>query len=373
MKRLSLLLLSILLIWNSATAAESIFGKIQIGEGPEAPEAEFVLYTDTEKIDFFTSLLPGWVIEIQAEASGGAFLPAAAGINPEVKRKIQDGWLNVAGVEHKTGIFTGDLFDTATKSDQILFSWSEIAFLLNLLEVSEEIPETVKAVMSELRRILTDTALNLPGMRFKLNLFDEISAVSLTVIYNNATIGTLSFRQEAEGSIQLLIGTAENGKNYYRYFQGEKKEPVLILRGSAWADEYCAGFKNLPQDANILREELQIDETEKENRTFSYSSTDGNGKKLISVKGLLTAAAGWNLHAEITYGNEDSFLGRIEIRPTEGAESMLPLQARILNLDSPNELMVKEFLSDVTKQVSAFGFAIFKYIPAELILLMMKN
>ena len=373
MRRLTLLMIVTLLIWSFAAADESIYGKVQIGEGLEAPEAEFTLYMDTEKIDFFTSLLPGWMIEIQSESFGGTFFPQTAEMNPETLQVIQDSWLKIAGVEHKSGVFTGDLFDIATQTDQILFSWSEIAFLLNQIEMTEEIPEAVKVTLPEIRRMLTKTAINLPEMRFKLNLYNEISAVSLTVINDNTTIGTISLRQGAGNSIQLLIGNAENGKTYYRYWQSEKKEPVLIFRGSAWADDHGAGYKNLPQNAIILREELQIDETEKENRPFTYSSVDGNGKKLISANGLMTAAPEWKFHAEVTYGNQDAFLGRIEIRQAEETEDMLPLQAKVLNLSNPNEAIIKEFLSDVTMQASTFGFTLFKYLPAELILLLMKN
>lgn len=380
MKKRILLLFVLALIWSfSSSLADGFRGELSLGEGEDALSVQFVLKTENREVIFHTSFCPDWIFRAEGEMF---HLPAGLPVLPEELKDLflptWDSWIAVSGMKSETGLFTGDTFSAATERKQLLFSWGDLSLLLNLAEAGEW-PESLTGIKAEalgfLRKSLTEAAVRYPGLRFRMDFFEEAGAVSLSAVNGSDTIGTFSARREDNGTVRMILGSAENGKTYFRTLEIPAWEGKRItLEASALADDRGRGYAGLPREALILRERLEAELSDPGYIPFRYSSEKGGtGEAFLSAEGILaTGESGfWDLNGEIRYGEDRQPLGKFHLTSDLNAAAQPAEGIRVMDCLNPDPEDLGELTQQIQNRISEWTIRLFQVLPAELILLWM--
>lgn len=377
MKKWGILLLAFLLLWTLNASAEGIRGELVIGEGEDAFKADFTLFLESDQLFLTASFFPDWIIRIEGSQIAAGTKALQAEELRESLTQVWDKWTRIAGMKTETGIFSGDLFDTATERKQVRFSWSEMAMALDLIDFEAFTPELdgIKALLlREAREALTATAVSAPDIQFRLDLYEKINTLCFSMIRGNDTIGTLSARNEEDGSIRILIGNAEEGKTYYREVKIALEEgKALTIHASAMADDMGFGYRNLSDDSTVFTEELEIRLSEPETFPFRYTSQGGNGDEaLLSVEGTVTAGTDWELQANLGYGAEQNIFGHVLLVSNPDSIPPETENARVVDLMNPEPDQIDAMTGDMYDQAMSWWIPLFRELPPELILMWVK-
>ena len=367
MRKAFLLLCACLMLWTGCAVADVFDGSVRIGEAEQdTAEITFTVWTEQDRIAFASSLCPGWLMQTQYGITTDAFTMDNPMAMLEAMTGIFTDWEKMTERQHKTGLFTGDLFDTATQAETVQFSWGELALLLNLAEGREELPQEIAELLPEARKALTEAAAAYPKMRFVMNIYDEITALSLSAVNDGDTVATLSARSE-DGSLHAVAGHAENGTTYYLdcVLRTGANAEEMTVQSTLWADGQGAGYKNLPQNAMVLRDEMHMMKTGEQTWSLRYQATGGNGDSILGVTGEMTAGDDFHATASVTAGKDNKALARIAIRRASPDEASLPQEAKVLNLTEADDAQLQAWTADLVAGMTAWLPELFKQLPAE--------
>ena len=290
-KKFLLLLLSAITVFSAAFAEDSqllIDYTVHSAAG-ESTEIMYVRAADG-KLTVLSSLFPGSCIMDTLPEGAPAFTATDSGSFPDFAfpdfRNIVRLWGTALRPQSKTGLFSGDAFETATSMDYCTCSRLDLLSLCtHILETAA--PEAVNLMISSVTS--SDMAEMLTGGRERITcrIYDEGKYLSLTGNIQDSTVFTLCFNFADPDLVHAVFGYADSGVNYYWSVQAQVVSGHRISVSSALRADYRkAGYRICMYDEPILREDLTLNLSE-DNKQIDFESrmTPQNGLNSLLLNG----------------------------------------------------------------------------------------
>ncbi len=373
MKKILLILLSLTLLLPAAGWGEEYYCAVCTPE-EENPVMDLQISISDGRIKAAFSLLPDWVFvmddpgdlspmtnQVPSAAPAADFLP------------VLESWMKLTGFTEEKGLFAGDLVDSARGKKTAVLSWSDLLLLLDLWEKSaENVPaESIQL----LRGSLLELAGQNPEISFRADVFEAEQALALTVFRREDTLCTLSLRMDSASGLRAVLGTAENGKTYYRTLDAEglgTAAVTLTFRG--FADDRGYGYRQLTEGARLSEETFEIRDLGSGKTSFESSYALG-GDGIISggFSGEILREDG-HLTLEFRFlegKNKDTEKFRILVTDDAARQKEISGNAKVCDLMNPDDALASELGEDLKLLSGQLTDLVIRLLPLNLLMLFM--
>ncbi len=267
-----------------------------------------------------------------------------------------DEWIAEQRTTVHKGTFTGNLFDFADEETETVFSLSDFLMLNRMIlqnlnntsalsaQQSEDIARSVNAI----GQIISGYAIR-NNIRFIMRSYLDRKYISVSVLQKGETVMTISVDRHEPGQTLILIGHAENEKDYYQRIRLVHGEENLQILSELLADNSGQGPEELSDSDLIIRTSWNIVPAGDDNAwTFETEVRKDDDSKIFVSKGTLQKnEEGYTLTAESSAdesGNKlhldfaKKYEGSVEIssdhviKLSDGTESPDSIDTRIRDL-----------------------------------------
>ncbi len=375
MKRAALIFVSIMLLFSSCCLGEEICGTI-MSPGEKDPLVEFQIKQNDNTCHVHTNLFPKWIFCLDYKDPGEIILPVSADTLDLLRRIILQRWVALMNFQEVKGLFSSDLVECATAKKSAELSWGDLVMLFDIMEYSSELSETgIKNTSAWIKKQMIDLAENNPGIRFRTDIFDKEKAISISAVKGEGTIATFSARMEAENIIHIVLGSAENGRTYYRDIKAEfpkKQEMMLTLR--AYADDQGSGYRTVKDNTLLVEESILIRGIGSD--LLSLQSLYSFGPDQL-VTGSITAEYKRTEEGKFSFDlrvyedkNQDTENIRILVGNEAVIQSEWPAEPVYYDLMNPDASLTEDLLKEILENMGNITLFLLKFIPPQLMLLL---
>ncbi len=364
MKKAVLILVALLTLFSSLSLGEEIHGVLCDPE--QNSLAEIRIRQSEGSCQIYTDLLPGWVFQTEIGNT-----PVFSDEYGKSLRAAFQRWTALMNLQEVRGLFAADLIPCATIKKHADLSWGDLITLCDLFAYNAEpAPAGMLRLAEAVKKRLILAAENNPELRFRADLFEAEKAVSVSVVRGQDTVGTFSLRSESDTAFHMVIGSAENGRTYYREIRAEypgKQDMSINLR--AYADDQGAGFGRMNETDLLSDENIMISGLGTERIHLQAEFSLGPEQ---SAGGSLTADVKKNqdgtfaLEAGLFTGkNRDTEAIRILVDQAASAQTDWPAEARYYDLMNPDEQLTEELKQDIAERTGEWFTLLLKVIPLD--------
>ncbi len=292
LKRIVIILMAIILLAGSAFADSNHLEMqfiIHNNNGDYAVTADALIQED--EMLLLSGLFPSYVISFRNQLDGlipetdpdfsfGPFYIPGFG-------SALYGILQGKGRENSEGCFTGDLFDEAHTVITGSCTYSELmAQLSTFLGLDAEIGPLSEKMISMAGQ--TENAVpSLSELIIHYSLYDQGQYLTLNGEDGSKQFFTASFDFSDPSRIRAVVGTGENGANYYRVMElSAASQDEMHFDSLLLADPNKAGYRTVMRKAPVLTERwhMKLSETRKE-ILFTGELIPANEKRAIDISG----------------------------------------------------------------------------------------
>jgi len=201
----------------------------------------------------FSSLFPSYMVSIPGEMdfeklfhSLGDELSLSV---PGIMDIISESGIIAQGVQ-TNGIYSGDLFDEAKTMQTGRLAISDLVTFMESLPGYNEAGSAHSFVNGFLPGAGSEELLN---AYIQYQVYDSGKYLTLNIISGDATIATVSFDFSVQKRIKILLGSAEEGKNYYLDTEmTETAENAVKIQSVLLADAGKNGYRAARENKPIL-------------------------------------------------------------------------------------------------------------------------
>lgn len=336
------------------------------GENTETGTAQVVLSENS--VILTSSWLNDYAIMSDSSMLNGRLhlffnLPEALQHQDADSQKLQNNlkeWFAGLPTELKYGSFAGDCFDSASVELTRQITWADLSVLLHKIYENTQIMDS--GLFEKADSFIREKAVLNP-FRFRLSIYDNGNAFSLTVKRFEETVATCSADLSNPQKINAVTGWAENGKDYYLSAEIYPDQNVLEWHATYLADDACVGYRGLPADALILSFNGDI-RNDRKNLIAATDILPANGAGSFSTEWSVgEAVAGMKL----SYGEDKKLLLAVQVKKEQEKLNELLEGKTILHPDqmTPEE---KNTLSGILLGHSiGLLYKLHQILPAEIV------
>lgn len=244
------------------------------------------------------------------------------------------------------GVYSGDLFEEAKTVQTGFISVSDLMTLIRSFSGYKDSGSS----RDLLNVLLPGTAAEeLNDALIEYSLFDNGKYLTLNVIKDNATIATISFDFSISKRIEILLGYAEEGKNYYLDTEvKETAENSVKIQSALYADAWKKGYRDARNNKAVLETTCSfVLLPELHEILINGMFVPSNGLESMMFRGTMSATKAPDLTMEFHFsGAEDNRL-IVGIRSAENASD--PADKTIVSLE---EIRVGQGMNQFTNEIS---------------------
>jgi len=265
--------------------------------------------TREQDILVFSSLFPSYVVSVPGKMNfenlfrlfGNDFSISV----PKISDIDIESGIMTKGIQ-TAGLYSGDLFDEAKTVQTGTIAVSEILAYMESLPGYEE-TRSVQAIINGF----------LPGKDYdglrnaliQYNLYDSGKYLTLNIFHGDATVATVSFDFSVQKRIEMLLGYAEEGKNYYLDAEvKETEENTVEIKSVLFADAWKNGYRDVRNSTPVLESTWTLSLLPKLREVLiSGHFVPSNGLESIVFSGVMSANENPALTMEFHFsGAEDN-------------------------------------------------------------------
>ena len=297
----------------------------------------------------FSSIFPEYAVSVPGkfdfnslfhsfEENFTLFIPSFSDIADENKILTQGSRID--------GVYSGDLFEEAKTVQTGFISVSDLMTLIRSFSGYKDSGSS----RDLLNVLLPGTAAEeLNDALIEYSLFDNGKYLTLNVIKDNATIATISFDFSISKRIEILLGYAEEGKNYYLDTEvKETAENSVKIQSALYADAWKKGYRDARNNKAVLETTCSfVLLPELHEILINGMFVPSNGLESMMFRGTMSATKAPDLTMEFHFsGAEDNRL-IVGIRSAENASD--PADKTIVSLE---EIRVGQGMNQFTNEIS---------------------
>ena len=378
MKRLISLILTLALLGCGVAAAENVHLRIStvITVPSQEMAVDFDLYSDGTTGYLQSLLFPGKTLALSAEgpnldvgeSDGGSFemikLFLDAGLNETMTQCVMD-WIKGMQPEIRTGMFSGDLFQEATRMARVRVNSAELGTLFT----------AIKKALNEkgMDADWLDEALetgNIPAdLAVEFKIYDAGRYGCVNIFRGEEVVMTVSadLSDREKEMTTYLIGTGAGGKAYYRLIRITRKgENLISLNETVYADDAKTGFSGIRPEGSLIcslqAEVQQYGKDEDKQLLVSGELTPGNGMTPILFQGTIGFGnSGKLFEGRIRFADNNNFALVLVVSADEQEWSGDP--AGIISMEDKDQMA--EFATEIMGTFSSIMLQVMNWIPSE--------
>ena len=260
----------------------------------------FDLYEQENKVFAVTSLITEYAA-VSDDESGTAYMscvdtafslcPEAITKTVQTAEQIMISWLSQQRSESSSGMYTGDLFDSASERISYDFLLSDFLrymndYLRNNSENAESHdPETMK-VFTVIAEMLQDIVSDIhPLIRWQE--YDEGRYCSVLVLHHDETVLTVSVDRTSDAGKRILISSRENGIHYFRDYEISTDRDRCTVT-SAFLSSSSSSFRTADRQAPMLIENIKIWNESDTETGFQYTAETSLLRSILVFNGMIS-------------------------------------------------------------------------------------
>ena len=287
-----------------------------------------------------------------AGSYGPFYMPGIGSVLP--------GILQVLNPEVSEGMFTGDLFDEARTLSRGECGISDLMAIPEKLggeEAGSMLQGGIRALFGQM---------DPDSIRVRYAMYDNGKYLTLTFLQEEKTVGTASFDFSDPKVLQAVIGSAENGTNYYWALEADvNSTDEMAITVSLYADPTKSGYRSVMQNIPVVTENwtLQLSEDRKEIR-FTGEVLPANDKAAIDISGSFGNENKPMLQANIGFRNWDKATFTLNAQLSETTVNTEGLQA--ISLEKPENLTSESgLIAEISAKALPLMATLMQAIPTE--------
>ena len=274
-----------------------------------------------QDILFFSSLFPEYAVSVPGKIDFDRLLHPFGDhftITIPAFSDIAGGKSMLAQGSRIDGVFSGDLFEEAKTVQTGNIAVSDLMTFIESLSGYNGI-ESVRDMINTFSPGVFSEVLNDASIEY--NLFDNGKYLTLNVIRDNATIATISFDFSVSKRIEILLGYAEEGKNYYLDTEvKETADNTVKIQSDLYADAWKKGYRVARNNKAFLEITCSFSLLpELREILFNGMFVPSNGLETMMFKGTMSAKNNTDLTMEFHFSGAEENRLIVCVRPVENA------------------------------------------------------
>lgn len=260
------------------------------------------------KLTVLSSLFPGsCIIDTLPEGTPVTAFPDTGAFPdfsfPDLKNIVKL-WGDGLRPQSKTGLFSGDAFETATRMDYCTCSRLDLLSLYTHILGAMD-PEAAELMISSATSPSMAAMLSGGQEKIACRIYDEGNYLSLTGNIQENTVFTLCFNFSDPDVLYAVFGYADNGTNYYWSMQAQIVSGRKIVMSTALQADYSkAGYRICMYDEPILREDCTLNLSEDYRELlFESRMIPQNGLNSLLLNGSFKPWEDGLFHAEARFSD----------------------------------------------------------------------